>query len=308
MIYSSSLKKALCGALVLASLFSLLIVSAEAGQRNHAVIRPANAKAVVLSVEGRELIYYQLDKSRTIKVTVTGPGKLIILSRLGFPPGVSGPQEYSLEIREGGNLIKSYSTSTDRSKASLRDSKVVPGKSRRSSLNAPLGRHTFSMTPKQPAMADVYLRFLYERNAGSGKRVFLTPLSYSRIASTLIRETPISYFVATPEHGVTLRVVGPTKLRVVSRLNYDAKMDGDQKYAVLVEENGKPLLTKPLLTSKSLGVDYRDWKEVVPGKGQIFSVEVPAGEHTYVFKPGESIAQSVSLRFSIPGKDVPNRK
>jgi hypothetical protein len=128
------------------------------------------------------------------------------------------------------------------------------------------------------------------------------------VTSASIKEKPISYFVATTEVAVRLRVIGPTKLRIVSRLNYDARMKGEQKYAILASENGRLILTKPFLTSKSLGVEYKDWKEVVPGKSRTSYLPVPAGEHIYAFKLGESIAKSVSLRFSIPDENLTNKK
>jgi len=308
MSYFSNSKKTLNTVFVLLPLFLLSTHPVEAGQKRYVVIRPENQKGEVLSIQGRERTYYQLGKSKEIEITLEGPGKLKVLSRLNFPPNVTGVQKYTLEIKEGGKVVKSYSTTTEKSGALSRDQKFVPGKSRKFTLNVPRGAHSYGFYLKEASLPGVSLKFLYDSYGDSGKLASLTPVSYFRVTSASIKEKPISYFVATTEVAVRLRVIGPTKLRIVSRLNYDARMKGEQKYAILASENGRLILTKPFLTSKSLGVEYKDWKEVVPGKSRTSYLPVPAGEHIYAFKLGESIAKSVSLRFSIPDENLTNKK
>jgi hypothetical protein len=68
------------------------------------------------------------------------------------------------------------------------------------------------------------------------------------------------------------------------------------------------VVTRALQTTKSVDVAYKEWKEVVPGKSQSFSFDVPDGEHVYSFGLDQSLAASVSLRFSIPQADVANEE
>ena len=153
---------------------------------------------------------------------------------------------------------------------------------------------------KETSTAPVFLRFLASSQAGPVSWVSVTPLSYTRVATAMVKEKPVLYFVATTQGEVRLRVVGPLQLRISSRLSFDARMTGEQNYAVLVLEKAKNIVTEPLSTPKSAGVVYTDWKEMVPGESQIFTMEVPSGEHTYSFLLGKGIAQSVALRFFIP--------
>jgi hypothetical protein len=83
-------------------------------------------------------------------------------------------------------------------------------------------------------------------------------------------------------------------------------MKGDQKYAVTLSEGGRQIVLKSLATTKSVGIEYQEWRDVVPGKVNAFFVDVPKGEHTYRVALTEGLAHSVSLKFSIPKKDLSN--
>ena len=85
-------------------------------------------------------------------------------------------------------------------------------------------------------------------------------------------------------------------------------MKGSQKYTMTVSEEGKQVLMRPLVTTKALAITYKEWKDVVPGKDGSFFLDVPVGEHHYRFGLGESLGHSVSLKFSIPQKDLKNEQ
>ena len=85
-------------------------------------------------------------------------------------------------------------------------------------------------------------------------------------------------------------------------------MKGDQKYSVSIHESDQTILLKPLATTKSVGIEYQEWKEVVPGKINEFYLEAPKGEHVYKFNLKQTLARSVSLKFSIPKKDLSNEE
>jgi hypothetical protein len=102
--------------------------------------------------------------------------------------------------------------------------------------------------------------------------------------------------------------VGPTRVKVTARLNFDATMKSEQPYNIAVLEGSNRIMKKSLSTTKSLGITYQEWKDVVPGKTDIFYIDVTGGEHTYKFSLEETSAQSVSLKFSIPPKDLNNER
>ena len=118
----------------------------------------------------------------------------------------------------------------------------------------------------------------------------------------------IAYYVSSQTHPVQLRVIGPTKLRISTRLNYDSTMKGEQKYSVSVWEAEKKLKLKPLSTTKSVGVHYKEMSNYIPGKVNAFFIDIPNGEHIYKFNVGETNSKSVSMKFSIPQKDLKNEE
>ena len=280
--------------------FLFTFLGAEAQGKSNVVLLPEGAPAALLSVGGKEIQYFQLTRSGEIKLIVDGPAELTILSRLGYPTGASGSQTYTLEIAENGKVFTTHTSTTEKSDGLFKDTTIAAGKSRKWTVTVPRGRHGFQFLLQGTSAAPVFLRFLANSQAGSVSWVSVTPLSYTRVATAMVKEKPVLYFVATTQGEVRLRVVGPLQLRISSRLSFDARMTGEQNYAVLVLEKAKNIVTEPLSTPKSAGVVYTDWKEMVPGESQIFTMEVPSGEHTYSFLLGKGIAQSVALRFFIP--------
>lgn len=267
---------------------------------------PAGAKSVTLLTGGKERTYYALTKRAPVTLQVDGPGQLVVFSRLSFPGGAEATGQYTIKVLEGKNTLKVQTTQTDRSDASFKGSAMRPGKSRKFSLNVPEDTHTFTFQLEGDNAGEAALRFLFGRKKGSGSLVSLEPLAYDKIVTAMVEEKLIAYYVASKERSVQLRIVGPTRLRVSTRLNYDAKMKGDQKYAVTLSEGGRQIVLKSLATTKSVGIEYQEWRDVVPGKVNAFFVDVPKGEHTYRVALTEGLAHSVSLKFSIPKKDLSN--
>ena len=151
------------------------------------------------------------------------------------------------------------------------------------------------------------MRFQFEPEQGK-HLVAIEPLSYDRVATAVINENLTAYYVATAARPVQLRIVGPTRVSLANRLNYDVTMKGEQKYTLSVREGDALVKQWPLQTTKSTGLKYEDWKDVVPGKSIDLILQVPEGEHVYKVSLGESVAQSVSLKFSVPKSDLSKAK
>lgn len=289
------------------SFLLLFPMNSMAGGRKSIALVPVNAKGVSLIINEKEKEYYSITQHTPVTVQVDGPGILKIVSRLRLPRNSSSVEKYSLRITEGKNTLKSHSTQTDKSESGFRSSDDLAGKSRKFSLKVPEGSFTYEVwlddTPREAA-----LRFQFLPEKKKQQLVSVEPLSYDRIVTAMIREKAIAYYVASTERDVQLRVVGPTKVKVNTRLNYDQRMKGDQKYSILVQEANTTVILKALQTTKSVGLYYTEWKEVVPGKATAFTLDVPTGTHTFAFHLRQSLAQSVSLRFSLPSKDVRNEE
>ncbi len=282
----------------------LLLPNAGAAGRKAVTIVPDNCTPLSLTVYGKERDYCLLGKKAPVKFEIDGPGKLTVISRLKLPATSSGFEKYTLRLKEGSREVKSQTTQADRSDATFTGSDGVPGKSRKLVVTIPEGSFSYELSlDDSPLQAAVRIQWQPSRRQ---KLVALEPLSYDRIVTANIQENRLVYYVASKERPVQLRIVGPAALTVSVRLNYDVSMKGKQKFSVLVAEGGKVVQQSPLSTTKSTGLSYEEWKDVVPGKAVDMIIDVPNGEHVFTFSPGETSSQSIALRFAIPKKALSN--
>ena len=282
----------------------LLFPCAEAAGRKAVAIVPANCSPIALTISGKDRDYCLVGKNAPVHFQLDGPGKLTIISRLKLPLAGSGFEKYTLRLKEGGREVKSQTTQTDRSEAAFQGSDGLPGKSRKLIVSVPEGSFTYELSLEDsPLQAAVRIQLQPSKRQ---KLIALEPLSYDRIVTANVKENRLVYYVASKVRPVKLRVVGPAALTVSVRLNYDVSMKGKQKFSVLVQEGGTTVKQAALNATKSTGLSYEEWRDVVPGKAVDFVIPVSNGEHTYTFSLGETAGQSVSLRFSIPKKALTN--
>jgi hypothetical protein len=297
--------------LILRTLLAVLLLpalvpsSAPAAGRKTVTIIPENAKSVPVTIGGKARTYYLLGAGSPLRIEVDGPGKLTITSRLLVPAGSAGSEAYTLDIMEGTSVLKSQDTQSGASDATVSLQGFVPAKARKSTYKVGEGSSSYQIRLRKTTR-DAVVRITFQPSKRSGAQTTLQPLSYDRVVTCLVKEKLIAYYVASEQRDVQLRVVGPTKVSVATRLSYDKTMKGNQKYAVIVREGTAQVVQKALSTTKSVGVEYKEWKEVVPGKVVSFDLSVPSGEHTYHVTLGQSQAHSVALKFSIPTKDLDN--
>jgi hypothetical protein len=240
-----------------------------------------------------------------LRIEVDGPGKLTITSRLLVPAGAPGSESYALDLTDGTSILKTQETQSGPSDATVALPGLVPAKSRKCVFKVGEGNVSYQIKLRKTTR-DAAVRVTFQPSKRSGAQSTLQPLSYDRVVTCLVKEKLIAYYVASGQRDVQLRVVGPTRVSIATRLSYDKTMKGNQKYAVVVREGTAQVVQKALSTTKSVGVEYKEWKEVVPGKVVSFDLTVPSGEHTYHVSLGQSQAHSVALKFSIPTKDLDN--
>jgi hypothetical protein len=299
--------------LYLSLITGLLIVFLPLVLHGSTPLKPLNGKTVSVRIGQKEHIWHFVTRKEPVKLEISGPVKIEILTRLALPKPATGKYSYAIAASEEGTQLKEYHTTSESSDASFIDDPAVPAKSRKWSLNVPDGEHTITFTLAADLAEKCALRFMHSgknnlAKAMHGRSVRIEPLSFGRVATAVVGEKLITYYVATRENPVQLHVIGPTDIVVDARLNFDAKMLGKQTYTLNIAEGSKTLLTAPLKTTKSVGAYYQDWKEVVPGKINILRLNVPEGDHTYQLSLSDGVAQSVSLKFSIPERDVANTK
>lgn len=292
----------------LIELFLILFILSQlssAKRKGWITLEPTPGNKISVVVSAKESEYFMLDNNKSLELKVQGPTNLRIISRLNFPLGTSGSVQYGIEIKENNHIVKSYTTTSEPSSAVYKSHPGSPGKSRKFTLEVPEGSHRYIIRPIKVS-SEVHLRFLVQSTQVKSGWASITPIQYDKVIIAILKEKLLSYYTCTPVKSVQVKIIGPTRLRVVTRLNYESNMKGKHKYQLLVEENGKTINRQGLETTKSLTVTYQNLKTVVPGKSKTFFLEVSGGQHIYNFRLAEGLANSVSLRFSIPDKDLKN--
>lgn len=269
-------------------------------------LRPLGSRSYVeLQGKDKTYKYYPATSEQTVLVEVVGPRKLRIATRLGFTPGMVGRTSYRVQVLEEGEVIKVYSTSTEKSSLTFVSSMTLPGKKRYFQLEVPKGKHRYELRLSSSVTGTVYLRFYQEAEKEKPKYVSYQPIGYKRVLKTVITQKTAQYFVATEKEPVVLQVIGPTRVKIVARGNVSKVTDQEVEFRIVVLEKDGEVKRFSAKKGKSKSF-YPDEKKLFPTSSKSFYLEVPKGEHTYKFYMLKCEAKSVSLRFYIPEDDLAN--
>ncbi len=147
--------------------------------------------------------------------------------------------------------------------------------------------------------------------APSGKksgRILFAPKVYERLVIVRMKSKERKYYAFTPARPLQIEVIGPTTLTVAVRLFYEVSMKGQQSYTILEEVKGAPLQSRThrFTTKKSPVSALPGDPERVPSRGDIFTIEVPAGPHTYLLHLKDTSAAFAAARILIPRSHLKN--
>ena len=102
--------------------------------------------------------------------------------------------------------------------------------------------------------------------------------------------------------------MGPTQLRVLTRIENHYHMKGRIHYRVQVKEDSRIVNTYQLSSRRSEITMYRENTELIPGKACEFVINVPKGKHIYEVTPLDKDKSTVLGRILFPEKDVSNEE
>jgi hypothetical protein len=294
-------------AIVLAVAFFASPPPGEAQKKSKWVsLRPLGSPGFAeLQAKDRTYRYYPVTSVQTAAVEVVGPTTLRMATRLGFSPGMVGKTSYRVQVLEGEEVIKVYSTSTGKSDLTFVGLMTLPGKKRYFQLKVPKGKHRYDFRASGSVTETVYLRFYQLAKKEKPKYVSYRPVGYKKVLDAVISQKMGRYFMATEKDPVVLRVIGPTKLKIVARGNVKSFDGGKIEFNIVALEEGREIKRITAKKGKSRSF-YPDEKKLFPTSSTSFYLEVPRGEHTYNFYMLKCEAKSVSLRFYIPEGDLAN--
>ena len=274
------------------------------------LLKPSKGKKVSLNISGKKRTYWKMDKSNQIVVNITGPSELKMITRMVLP-GDEKEGVYSFITHLNDEKLPltaratQYSMSTKYPKIS--DQRI--GQSRTIILNIAPGENKYTFSLPEDTQNVVYARFLAPdiKPKENISYIAFLPRSFSDEVKITVKEHEYIYYRSNAEKPVEIEVIGPSKIKCISRLEIDYKMRGNKPYRIQVVEGDSIVLTDFFTAEISATAEYLEKSEKVIGKGEVLYIDVPEGVHRYsVSTPDPD--QNVIFRFYIPEKDLGNDK
>ena len=267
-------------------------------------------KSTKIQVKGKDRLYYRLDKSNPVELTIDGPAKIKVYSRLDMGKYKKDSKiDYKIYCKideDKTHYTRSGELSPGVKFSKSKDGKI--GQGRDFTLDIAPGRHKIKLYLGSKNKQVVYIRLLQKgaKSSNTVDRVAMHPQVFTKQVKILVKENEYDYYRVGSSDSLELKVIGPSTIKVLSRLEYNVTMNGGKKYRIGVYEDGKLINTFLKSTKLSETTVYKDDKsDLKLSIGDDFYIEVPKGEHTYTFKVKDN-GRNVLLKFYLPIDDLKN--
>ena len=300
----------LCLVVLFASVvgFGAAVESADQKPAEHYVyFAPSGgANKVELKVSGKLREYYLLDATAPIEVSIKGPAKLKLLSRV-ILASASDTVDYSYSIeRSGASKPLTVKHSSFRSEKSLFAGPMdgAVGESRSRVIDVPSGEQVYRISLPAAASHKLLFRFGRDGEDYNGATVIaMTPAEFTTAVDLVTKEETLTYYRVGIGNRVVMNLIGPVTLKVLTRIEFDPTMSEAQKWKVGVTEDGVLKSTYSLSARKSDATSYKQLSSFVPSAAEVFYVDVPAGSHRYEFSlPNDQ--RSCLMRCLLPRRQI----
>ena len=286
-------------------IFGLVLLQAQTvGKKRY--LKPKNHTQLVSTmINGKTRSYYDLSTTKASVINVKGPGVLRVMTR-GALSGSAKKVEYEIKyVIDGGEEKTFESGKAYRADAKYKDaSRGKPGHMKDFEIVLSRGDHTiefFINDEKVPVAA----RYVFQATKPKKQKwLAYSPKQPSEPVDLVTRETVVKYYRFSNPNPLKVEVCGPTQLRMLSRIENHYQMKGRIHYRIQVKEDGKVINTYQLSSRRSEVTVYKKNKELVPGKGCEFLIDVPEGKHTYEILPLDKDKSTILGRFLLPEKAV----
>jgi len=263
-------------------------------------------KPVKVVVEGESRIYFRVTPQHPLAVEITGPTRLRIVSRVELASAPKGKTAYGVQVTDGKRLIGSQQTETEPSDdASLPRSDTRLGQSRQLIVNVKSGARALKIAAR--GERPVLVRLLTSSpDKSGGETVSLTPVAAARSVSLRDAEKLIPYYSVLPGRPVRFRVIGPTTLELLSRLDFDETMRGTQSYRFRVTDGTARPKEYEFKTTKALTATWEGLPDRIPSKFRRLGLPVTQGTHEISVELLKPKGGSLEIHARIPELAVGN--
>jgi hypothetical protein len=272
----------------------------------------------VVNAKGERNVYYLLTPDSPLTYQVTGKTKLSVRTRAAVRPVDLGTAKYTMEVWIDGEKVRSYSASAGVAEGMRFEGNAIGavGLLRKLGVSVPKGEHTVELRLVSGPAQAVAVRVLRPRKktittppstTPRPKLVALAPISSARPVAVVTRESETTYYLATPDKPVTLRVVGPVKVTLRMRLAFTALLQGAKSARITVTENEREVTSRSRKFERSTVSSFKGMRQWVPSAAKELTFSVPDGVHTYTVAFSGVPAPALAVKVLIPASAVGQR-
>jgi hypothetical protein len=272
------------------------------------VIKPSNAKSSITTiVSGTSRAYYPLTFKNSSLITLKGPGQLKIVTRVRFITKENNSLSYKVNYRIDGGIktVVDFKNIHKSDNAIYKnDSLGIPGETGDILIKLGGGEHNIK-TWLESDYPKVAARYIFTpKDEKKINWVTLNQLSSNEPVNLITDEEEVKYFRFSEVQPMKLKITGPTKLRILTRIENHYLMKGRIDYRLQVKEDEKIKHTYQLNSIRSETTSYKRDDSKIPGKAKEIIIEVPKGTHRYEIIPLDKDKSTVLGRILFPQKDI----
>ena len=268
---------------------SVLAASTTDAKTKRVELKPKDASNGFAVVNlGKTRTYYPLSSRRSTVVDVKGPGELRILTRARFAPKAKDELDYRIIYKVDGSAehLLDVARVTRSQDAKYKDGALGnPGESKDLKMKIGRGYHTIELTLRD-SLPRVSARYLFApRKQKKTKWVALSPLAPADPVDLFAGEETSHYYRFSAEKPLKIEIIGPTELRILSRVENSFDMKGRAHYRLQIRQNGQVVQSFQLSSLRSETTTYKNSSKLVPGKAREVVFIVPKGKQQYEIVP-----------------------
>jgi hypothetical protein len=272
------------------------------------VLKPKNATTKITTIiSGKSRIYYPILKNSASLVSVKGPGKLRIITRVQFNSDKFEELDYVVCCKLDGIVMDDVVFENVKRSGDalyLDDLYGIPGDANDIILELGQGEHTIELWCGTE-FPNVTARYLFTKTKGRKiDWVAKSPLYPNEPVDLVNGENVTHYFRFSNNKPLKIKITGPTILRVLNRLENHYYMKGRINYRIQVKEDGNIKNTYLLNSVRSEVTTYKKDGKKIPGKAKEIVISVPGGTHIYEIFPLDEDKNSILGRILFPKKDI----
>jgi hypothetical protein len=253
------------------------------------------AKSVDVSVIRRvSVAYTPVTKQTPLEFDVEGPCWLRVYTRLWWPAGADGLLKYGLSLWQD-DAERPVSFETGLSTSSFGPGGRKLGEWRSFFVQVPEGNSHFRLAVTSGAAETVGVRFALQ-SPQPGRPAAIPGARELVLADG--RDTSRLRELKTGQ-ATSIELVGPCRVRVHTRLNFDPGLPGAQNFVMAVREGKSLLVRRNMKAARSPSASYVNEPGLIPSSGRMLKFSLPSGRHQLTLMLSGTLAKSGAVAVEV---------